>query len=137
MKNAENKYKQKFMDKHKRNNDKLTIDMIKCGIIMIKCNLGLSHQDNINGHYKSVHHFESKVFHLRKREIITVNVNLPFTIPDLTDFQSLGPNKQAALLDKAFTQCVATGVFNNTSDRNESCLSRSRSSEFFCRNEEI
>ena len=130
VKNAENNYKQKLTDKHKSNNDKLTLDMIACNVIMFKCNLGLTHQDNINGHYRTVHQFDSGVFHLKKREVIDINVNLPFSIPDLTDFQSLGPNKQGALLDKAYTQCVARGVFDNTSNRNESSLTRSRSTEF-------
>mgnify|MGYP003314670161 CR=1 FL=1 len=130
VKNAENDYKQKFMDKHKRNNDKLTLDMVECRFIMFKCNLGLTHQDNINGHYRTVHQFDSGIFHLRKLEIIDVNLNLPFTIPELTDFQSLGPNKQAALLDKVYTHCVARGVFDDTSNRNEANLLRSRSIEF-------
>ena len=42
----------------------------------------------------------------------------------------MGPNIQAALLDKTYTQCVARGVFDDTSNRNESNLLRIRSVEF-------
>ena len=101
VKNAESTYKQKFFEKHKTNNVNLTMEMVDCNYIMFKCNMALKHQDNINGHYIIVHQFGSgSVYYLRKREIIDVNVNFPFSIPDLTEFQSLGPNKQAALIDK-------------------------------------
>ena len=92
--------------------------------------MGLTHQDNIDRHYRTVHQFETGIYHLKKREIIDVNINLPFSIPDLTNFHSLGPNKQSALIDKVYTQCVARGVFDDTSNKNESNLLRSRSLEF-------
>ena len=90
VKNAENIYKQKFFNKHTGTYAKLTLEHIKVQFIMFKCNLDLTHQDNINGHYKKVHQFTNGgVLHLRKREIIDVNLSLPFEIPEITDFQSL------------------------------------------------
>ena len=42
----------------------------------------------------------------------------------------MGPEKQAALLDKIFTHVISTGVFEENSMKSESTLQRSRSIEF-------
>ena len=67
---------------------------------------------------------------MKKREKIDVNLSLPFVIPELKDFQSMGPNKQTAMINKIYTHCVSRGVFEDTSNKNEANLLRSRSTEF-------
>ena len=130
VKNAENDYKQKYLEKHIQTHTQLTIEMISCYYRMFKCNTALKRQESIHNHYKKVHLLPSGCYTLRKREIIDVHISLEFKIPEITEFQSLGPNKQAALLDRVYTHCVARGMFEETSNRNEATLQRSRSNEF-------
>ena len=67
VKMAENDYKQKFLNKHIGTHTTLKLHMITCEYIMFKCNLDLTHKDNIKGHYRKVHQFTNgRVFHLKK-----------------------------------------------------------------------
>ena len=130
VRNAENKYKQKFFNKHVRTHNNLLMNMIKLSYRVFKCNKALTTPQNIESHYKRIHFLPKGPLSLNKRETITRNSNLEFKITDLTNFQSLGPEKQAALLDKIFTHVVSTGVFEENSMKSESTLQRSRSLEF-------
>ena len=128
--NAEEKYKKIFYDKHISDHQGMKMDDINITYRVFKCNTALTHNQKIESHYKKIHLLPKGCLSLRKREIIAVNTTLEFKIIDLTEFQSLGPNKQAALLDSVYTHVVARGVFEESSSRNEAALQRSRSTEF-------
>ena len=101
VKNAESDTKKKFYTKHKGTYKKLKMDHIICSFVIFKCNFAMEDQDDVNDHYRKVHNFsDGGVFHLRRREKIDVNMSLPFVIPDFKDFQSMGPNKQTAMINK-------------------------------------
>ena len=84
----------------------------------------------IESHNKKTHLLPKGYLSLKKRETIAVNSSLEFKITNISEFQSLAPNKQVALMDKIYTHVVATGVFEENSNRNEANLYRSRSIEF-------
>ena len=107
MKNAEDKYKKIYLEKHIQTHTKLKMEMITCTYPVFKCNTALKKNESINNHYKKIHLLSNGCYSLTKRETINVNLTLEFKIPEIMDFQSLGPNKQAALLDKVYTHCVA------------------------------
>ena len=123
--------KKKFYTKHKGTYKKLKMDHIICSFVIFKCNFAMEDQDDVNDHYRKVHNFsDGGVFHLRRREKIDINMTLPFQIPDFKEFQSMGPNKQTAMINKIYNHCVSRGVVEDTSNKNEATLLRSRSSEF-------
>ena len=130
VRNAEEKYKRLFFNKHVRTNANLKMEMIGLSYRIFKCNMALTSTQKIENHYKKTHLLPKGYVSLRKRETIAVNSSLEFKITDITEFQSLVPNKQTALLDKIYTHVVATGVFKEDSNRNEASLHRSRSTEF-------
>ena len=111
VRNAEDKYKKMFFDKHVRTYTNLRRSMIKVTYRVFKCNMALTSAQKIESHYKKIHLLPKGYLSLRKRETIAVNSSLEFKITDLTEFQSLALNKQVAVLDKVFTHVVATGVF--------------------------
>ena len=126
VRNAEDKYKKVFYNKHIQGHLGLKMDDINVSYRMLKYKIALTHNQRIEGHYKKMHLLPKGCLSLRKREIIVVNTNLEFKIIDLTEFQSLGPNKQAAQLHSVYTHVVARGVFEESSSRNEAALQKSR-----------
>mgnify|MGYP003316083569 CR=1 FL=1 len=112
------------------------MEMVGISYRIFKCNTALTNNQKIDNHYKKTHLLPKGYLSLRKRETIDVNTNLEFKITDITEFQSLGPNKQATLLDKVYTHVVARGVFEESSNKNEANLHRSRSNEFLSKMKE-
>ena len=106
--NAEEKYKQIYLNKHSAEHKDLKMDDIHITYRILKCNYALQRNQEVEGHYKKVHLLPKGYNSLRKREIIAVNTNLEFKIADLTRFESTGPNKQVALLDSIHTHVIAT-----------------------------
>ena len=130
VRNAEEKYKKKFFNKHIMAHTGLKKEDINISYRVFKCNTALASNQKIDSHYRKIHLLPKGCLSLRKREIIDVNTTLEFKIIDLTQFQSLGPNKQAALLDSVYTHVVTRGVFEENSSRNGATLQRSRSNDF-------
>ena len=73
VKNAENKYKQKFFNKHVRTHNNLRMNMIKLSYRVFKCNLALTSPQKIDSHYKKVHFLPKGYLSLKKRETIALN----------------------------------------------------------------
>ena len=130
MVNAEEKYKKIFFNRHISTHTDLKMDDINITYRVFKCNTALTNSQKIESYYRKIHLLPKGCASLRKREVIAVNTTLEFKIIDLTQFQSLGPNKQAALLDSVYTHVVARGVFEESSSRNGAALQRSRSNNF-------
>ena len=82
--------------------------------------LSTNKPSKIDSHYKKVHLLPKGYLSLNKRETISLNSGLEFKVTDLTNFQSLGPDKQTALLNKVYTHVVTTRVFEENPDKNES-----------------
>lgn len=96
----------------------------------LKCNLQLTDQDHVDEHYKIVHGLRGGAAALIPFQEIEVNTQIPFTVPNLTTIEQVGPDKKSQMVTSFFIRCVARGVISNTTNRNESCLNESRSSEF-------
>ena len=108
----------------------LKMDMIKLSYRVFKCNKALTSIQKIESHYKKIHLLPKGYLSLKRRETIAINSSLEFKITDISDFQSLALNKQVAVMNKIYTHVIATEVFEENSNKNESSLYRSRSSEF-------
>ena len=133
--NAEEKYKQLYLNGHRETYGDLNIDDIHITYYMLKCNYAILRSQAVPTHYKKTHRLPNAASSLRKREIITVNTTLEFKITDLTHFESTGPNKQIALLDSVHTHVIARGVFDAGTSRNGATLQKSMSSAFLDRME--
>ena len=130
VRNAEEKYRTKSFNKHIRTHANLKMDDIKVSYRMLKCNMTLLNDQKMQHHYKKVHLLPNGFASLRKRETINVNTDMDFKIIDLTNFQDVSQNKQNKLLDKIYTLAVATGVFEESSSRNDARINKSRSTDF-------
>ena len=130
VRNAEEKYKTKFLEANYEDNDWLNLGNIKVTYMTLKCNLPLINDQKIQHHYKKVHLLPNGALSLNKRETIKVNKDLDFKITDLTKFQDVSQNEQNALINKIYTHVVAVGVFEESSGRNEARINKSRSTEF-------
>ena len=130
VRNAEEKYKTKFLEANYEDNDWLNLGNIKVTYMTLKCNLPLINDQKIQHHYKKVHLLPNGALSLNKRETIKVNKDLDFKITDLTKFQDVSQNEQNALINKIYTHVVAAGVFEESSGRNEARINKSRSTEF-------
>ena len=128
--NAQDKYKQIYLDKHTEAHKDLKLHHITVEYRVFKCNKALTNNQKVESYYRRVHLLPKGVGSLKKREIISVNATLEFKIADLTEFEFLGPSKQTALLDSIYTHVLARGVFEAGSGRNNASLQRSRSSQF-------
>ena len=133
--NAEEKYKQIYLNAYKETFGELKIADIHITYFMLKCNFAINRSQAVGTHYKKTHRLLQGANSLRKREIITVNTTLEFKITDLTHFESTGPNKQVALLDSVYTHVIARGVFDAGTSRNGATLQKSMSSTFLDRME--
>ena len=80
--NAEEKYKQIYLNKHSETHKDLKMDDIHISYRILKCNFSLQRNQEVEGHYKKVHLLPKGYNSLRKREIIAVNTSLEFKITD-------------------------------------------------------
>ena len=130
VRNAEAGFINKFLVKHKGANGNLTKAMITISYVTFKCNLQLTDQDHVNEHYRNVHGLGGGAATLIPFQEIEVDTKIPFTVPDLQTIEQVGPDKRAQIFSSFFNRCVARGVVSKTTNRNEFCLTESRSREF-------
>ena len=130
VKKAEDKYKTKYVQKNIDEHDWLKTEHVKITYRVLKCNFPLSSDQKIQQHYRKVHLLSNGSFSLKRREIIKVNTDLEFKITDLKQFEDLSVIRQNALFDKIYTHVVTTGIFEESSSRNEARINKSRSTEF-------
>ena len=128
--NAIPAFKDKFYQKHIGANANLTRDMITVTFVTFKCCLPLGTKDISDEHFDEVHGISGGATDLLPFQEIEVNTTIPFTVPDLTSIETVGPDKKAGIIRSLCVQSVARGVINKTSNRNGSCLNESRSRDF-------
>ena len=110
---ASKKYIQLFFTKYKPNNPKLTKEMCTFSFTSFKCDLEMDEDGLIDEHYKEVHAIPG-VQAMKPLQLIEVDAKQEFNLPDLTDLELLGPEKQEAKLNSIYVRGVARGMLTKS-----------------------
>jgi len=127
--NSAKKYIQLFFTKHKPRNAKLTKEMCTSSFVSFKCDLEMDEEGYIDEHFREVHNIPG-VAAMKPLQLIEVDAKQDFSIPDLSDLEILGPDKQAAKIDSIYVRSVARGMLTTTSNKSGADLVASKSQDF-------
>jgi hypothetical protein len=106
---AADKYIQLFVNKHKTGNAKLTVGMCTSAFVSFKCDLEMDEDGAIEEHYIEVHGIPG-VPAMKPLQQIEVDAKQEFNLPDLTDLETSGPEKQGDKINSIYVRGVARGM---------------------------
>merc|ERR1712173_479763 len=126
---ASKKYIQLFVTKHKPRNDKLTNTMCTFAFTSFKCDLEMDEDGLIDEHYREVHAIPG-VQAMKPLQLIEVDAKQEFNLPDLTDLEILGPEKQEDKINSIYVRGVARGMLTKSYNKDSADLVASKSQDF-------
>merc|ERR1712241_1237687 len=98
VRDAEEKYKKKSLNKHIGKYQNLTMKEIDISYRVLKCNMPLYDDQKMQRHYKRVHLLPDGYASLKKREIIKINTDLECKFEDMKHFQDMNQENQNMFL---------------------------------------
>ena len=83
----------------------------------------------IDEHFREVHNIPG-VHSMKPLQLIEVDAKQDFNIPDLSELEILGPDKQIAKINSVYTRSVARGMLTKSYNKSAADLVASKSQDF-------
>ena len=115
-------------DKHTGTYPTLTLDLVNNAYSVLKCNLPVDDQDDIDEHCEHIHGVAPAS--LNKELTIKVDAKIPFKLEPALNIENVGTDKHNSILNGWYTKGVATAVLSNTSNKANADLYQDRSGDF-------
>ena len=126
---AASKYVALFLAKYGPDNANLTAAMCTFSFVSFKCDLEMDEDGLIDEHFRDVHNITG-VPAMMPLQQIEVDAKQDFTLPDLTDLEISGPDKQSAKIDSVYVRSVARSVITKSYNKGCADLVASKSQDF-------
>jgi hypothetical protein len=126
---AANKYVALFMAKYGPDNANLTAAMCSFTFVSFKCDIELDEMGFIDEHFREVHNIPG-VPAMMPLQQIEVDAKQDFTLPDLTELEISGPDKQNASINSVYVRSVARNIITKSYNKCNADLVASKSQDF-------